>query len=146
MGMKTFLLKTEPGDYSYADLERDGRTVWDGVGNATACQNMREAAVGDAALIYHTGSERRIAGLARIVSGPYADPRRPDLTKAGLIKYVVFDVEPAAAANTEATLAAIKADGRFDDFELVTMSRLSAMIVPAKLDATLREMAGLPGR
>jgi len=145
--MKTFLLKTEPGDYSYADLVRDGSTVWDGVANPTACQTMRTAAPGDAALIYHTGSEKRITGLARITSAPYADPKRPDLTKAGEIKFVVFDLAPVAASESDgATLSAIKADKRFEGFELVTMSRLSAMVVPTKLDAALRKMAGLPKR
>lgn len=143
--MTTFLLKTEPNDYSYADLERDGATIWDGVANATACMHMRTAKPGDAALIYETGSHKRITGLARITSEPYPDPKRPDLTKAGEIKFVVFDIEPVAAAKTEdATLAAIKANDRFADFPLVTQSRLSAMPVPAALDRALRTMAGLP--
>lgn len=141
--MTTFLLKTEPNDYSYADLVRDGSTVWDGVANPTACQNMRTAKPGDDALIYHTGNEKRIAGLARITSEPYADPKRPDLTKAGLIKFVVFDLEPVAEATRELTLKDIKADDRFADFLLVTQGRLSAMPVPKKLDTLLRKRAGL---
>jgi predicted RNA-binding protein with PUA-like domain len=143
--MTTFLLKTEPNDYSFQDLQRDGSTVWDGVANPLACMHMRTAKPGDLALIYETGARKRISGLARITSEPYPDPKRPDLTKAGEIKFVVFDVEPVAAAEKEdANLKAIKADGRFDDFELVTRSRLSAMPVPAKLDRALRAMAGLP--
>jgi predicted RNA-binding protein with PUA-like domain len=143
--MTTFLLKTEPNDYSFQDLQRDGSTVWDGVANPSACMHMRTAKPGDLALIYETGARKRITGLARITSEPYPDPKRPDLTKAGEIKFVVFDVEPVAAAEKEdANLKAIKADGRFDDFELVTRSRLSAMPVPAKLDRALRAMAGLP--
>lgn len=145
--MATFLLKTEPDDYRYADLQRDGRTVWDGVANATACLHMRAAKAGDAALIYETGGHKRVTGLARLVSEPYADPERPDLTKAGEIKFVVFDLEPVAEATKDgATLAAIKADPRFGGFELVTQSRLSAMPVPATLDRALRAMAGLPSR
>jgi len=141
--MTTFLLKTEPNDYSYADLVREGSTVWDGVANPTACQNMRTAKPGDDALIYHTGNEKRIAGLARITSAPYADPKRPDLTKAGAIKFVVFDIEPVAEATRSLTLKDIKADPRFDGFLLVTQGRLSAMPVPGKLDTLLRQLAGL---
>ncbi len=144
-GMTTFLLKTEPDDYSFEDLQRDGSTVWDGVANASACKHMRGARPGDLALIYETGAHKRITGLARITSEPYPDPKRPDLTRAGEIKFVVFDVEPVAPATSEdANLKRIKADGRFDEFELVTQSRLSAMPVPAKLDRALRSMAGLP--
>ena len=141
--MTTFLLKTEPDDYSYADLMRDGKTVWDGVANPTACQNMREAKPGDEAFIYHTGNEKRIAGLARITTKPYADPKRPDLTKAGDIKFVVFDVEPIAEAMNDVTLKDIKGDERFAEFLLVKQGRLSAMPVPKKLDGLLRKMAGL---
>ena len=141
--MTTFLLKTEPDDYAYADLMRDGKTVWDGVANPTACQNMREAKPGDEAFIYHTGNEKRIAGLARITTKPYADPKRPDLTKAGDIKFVVFDLEPIAEATKDVTLKDIKADERFSDFLLVKQGRLSAMPVPKKLDGLIRKMAGL---
>lgn len=142
--MTTFLLKTEPGDYSYADLERDGSTVWDGVTNAAACQVLRTAAPGDEALIYHTGSEKRVAGLARVTSEPRPDPSSPGETAKGEMKHPVFDIEPVAASSSgEATLAAIKADGRFADFALVRQPRLSAMTVPAKLDRIIRKMAGL---
>ena len=84
-----------------------------------------------------------IAGLARIVSAPYADPKRPDLTKAGDIKFVVFDVEPIAEATKDVTLKDIKADERFAEFLLVKQGRLSAMPVPKKLDTLIRKMAGL---
>ena len=141
--MTTFLLKTEPNDYCFDDLLRDGSTIWDGVANPTACMNMRTATPGDEAFIYHTGSDKHIAGLARITSAPYADPKRPDLTKAGEIKFVVFDIEPIATATTPVTLAEIKADPRFAKFLLVTQGRLSAMPVPAAINRALRKMAGL---
>ncbi|MEM9084115.1 MAG: EVE domain-containing protein, partial [Planctomycetota bacterium] len=95
-------------------------------------------------LIYHTGSEKRITGLARITSEAYADPERDDLTAKGEVKFPVFDIEPIKAATSDgANLKAVKADHRFDEFELVTQSRLSVMPVPAKLDKALRKMAGL---
>ena len=62
--MAIWLLKTEPAKYSYADLERDGETMWDGVGNNQALQNLRLTQIGDTALIYHTGDEKAVIGVA----------------------------------------------------------------------------------
>lgn len=141
--MTTFLLKTEPENYSFDDLVRDQRTEWDGVRNPTALMHMRTAKKGDEAYIYHTGKERRIAGLARIVSDVYEDPSNPGLTGKGDLKGPLFDIEPVKAATSPVTLAEIKADDRFKDFDLVRLSRLSAMPVPPRLDKLLRKMAGL---
>ncbi|MEM1424192.1 MAG: EVE domain-containing protein [Planctomycetota bacterium] len=141
--MPTYLLKTEPDDYSYDDLVRDTTTIWDGVANPTACMTMREMRKGDEAFIYHTGKEKRIAGLAKVVSDPYPDPKRPDLTAKGDVKFPVFDVKKYRAAERVVTLADIKGDERFKDFPLVTMGRLSAMLVPPKLDQALRSMCGI---
>lgn len=141
--MATFLLKTEPGTYSYDDLVRDKRTHWDGVRNPTALMHMRTAKKGDEVFIYHTGNERRIAGLARVVSDVYEDPDNPGLTAKGDLKGPLFDIEPIRAASERLTLADIKGDERFQGFDLVRLSRLSAMPVPPKLDKILRKMAGL---
>ena len=137
--MATLLLKTEPGEYSWGDLVREKRCVWTGVTNNAAQKAMREAKEGDEALLYHTGDEKRIVGLATIASDPYPDP--DDETG----KRVVFDLKPVRAAKTpeKATLALIKADGRFADFALVKQSRLSVMHVPAAIGAALRKMAGV---
>ena len=121
--MANWLFKTEPDDYSYADLEHDGRTIWDGVKNNWALKNLREVKKGDQALIYHTGKERAVAGVAKVVSDPYPDP------EAGDPKLVVVDVVPAGAWPQPVTLAAIKADPAFSDFALVRFSRLSVMPV-----------------
>lgn len=121
-----WLLKTEPGDYSYDDLEKDGSTVWDGVGNNTALIHMRNVKPGDLALIYHTGNQRRIVGVARVTSDPYPDPEHDDP------KRVVFDVEPDHRLEKSVELSEIKADGRFDEWDLVRNPRLSVMPVPAK--------------
>lgn len=137
--MATLLLKTEPDEYSFADLVRDGRTSWTGVTNAQARAAMRAAAKGDVALIYHTGGEKRIVGLAKLVSGPHADPDAEE----GDDKSVAFDLAPVKAAKTPVTLAQIKGDKRFAAFALVRQSRLSVMSVPDDLAAILREMAGL---
>lgn len=121
--MAYWLLKTEPSDYSYADLEKDGRTVWDGVGNNLALKYMREVHKGDLALIYHTGDERAAIGIAEIVSEPYVDPKLADP------KMVVFDVKAKKKLPKPVTLAQVKADESLSDFLLVTNSRLSAMPV-----------------
>ena len=140
---KTYLLKTEPDDFSYADLVTAKREPWDGVTNPAACKVMRSMQPDDEAYIYHTGKERRIVGLARVVSKPYPDPKRPESTAAGEIKYPLVDITPLGEAATSVDLATIKADDRFRDFLLVKQSRLSVMEVPAKLDKLLRKMTGL---
>lgn len=134
--MATFLLKTEPGEFSYDDLEKKAAT-WDGVTNNAALKHMRSVKKGDEALIYHTGSEKAIVGLATITSAARPDP------KAGDEKVVVFDLKAKKRAKTPVTLAAIKADKRFALFDLVRQPRLSVMPAPPELDALLREMAGL---
>lgn len=125
--MSYWLLKTEPSDYSYADLERDGRTVWDGVANNAALKHMRAVREGDEALVYHTGKERRAVGVARVVSDPYPDPQADDE------RLVVFDIEPLRELATPAPLAEIKQDPDFATFDLVRIPRLSVMPVPPKL-------------
>ncbi|HRC83997.1 MAG TPA: EVE domain-containing protein [Thermoanaerobaculia bacterium] len=135
--MSCWLLKTEPEDYSFTDLERDGRTVWDGVANNQALIHLRNARPGDEALIYHTGDERSAVGLARVVSEPYPDPRSDDPRLA------VFDVEVGRRLPRPVTLAEIKADPAFAGFDLVRNSRLSAMPVPPELWRLLLARAGL---
>lgn len=141
--MTTWLLKTEPNDYSYDDLIRDRRTHWDGVSNPAAQMAMRGIKKGDEAFIYHTGKEKRIAGLAKVIRGAYPDPEHPGLTAKGDPKRVLVDVAPGIVASGAATLAMIKADERFAGFALVRQSRLSAMEVPPKLAAALKKMAGM---
>lgn len=130
-----FLLKTEPEDYSFDDLLKDGATVWDGVRNYAALKHMREARKGDMALIYHTGRERAAVGIARITSDAYPDPRDGDP------KIVVFDVEPVERLEEPVTLSQVKDDPAFSSFDLVTQSRLSAMPVPPDLWERLLEMS-----
>ncbi|HSV07745.1 MAG TPA: EVE domain-containing protein, partial [Candidatus Binatus sp.] len=73
-----WLFKTEPGTYSYDQLERDGRTVWDGVKNALALKHLSGVAAGDEVLFYHTGDEKAVVGVARVVRGAYPDPKQKD--------------------------------------------------------------------
>ncbi|HUK12753.1 MAG TPA: EVE domain-containing protein [Thermoanaerobaculaceae bacterium] len=134
--MARWLLKTEPSDYSWADLIRDRRTVWDGVTSAPGLKNIRSVAAGDEAIVYHTGEERAAVGLARITSAAYADPA------AGDPRLVVFDLAPVRPLARPVTLAQIKADPAFAGFDLVRVPRLS--VVPVS-DAHWRRIVALAG-
>ncbi len=141
--MATFLIKTEPDDYAYDDLVRDKRTAWTGVTNPAAQKHMRTIAKGDEVLIYHTGKEKRIAGLGKVVKAAYPDPDKPQTLASGEPKFVLFDITPVKKSTKDCTLADVKADARFEGFALVRESRLSVMPVPANLNKILRKMAGL---
>lgn len=141
--MATFLFKTEPETYSFGDLVREKRAVWDGVTNNTALLHLRSAKKGDEVLVYHTGDVKAVVGLAKIVSDPYEDPENPGENAAGAPKFAVVDLAPVRAAKTPVTLAQVKGDAAFAEFPLVTQPRLSVMPVPAALDTRLRTLAGL---
>lgn len=141
--MPTWLLKTEPDCYSWADMLADRRTHWDGVASPAAQKHMRAMRPGDEAFFYHTGDEKAVVGLVRVVKGPYPDPERPGTTAAGDPKGVLVDVEPVREAKAPVTLAVIKADPRFEAFDLVRISRLGVMPVPPALDRMLRKVGGL---
>jgi predicted RNA-binding protein with PUA-like domain len=129
-----WILKTEPGTYSFEDLRRDGRTRWDGISNPVALKHLRSMRRGDRALVYHTGAEKRIVGLATVASEPYPDP-------AGGAGTVV-DLEADASVPTPVTLAQVKADAAFADLGLVRQGRLSVVPVPEALWKRLLGMAG----
>jgi predicted RNA-binding protein with PUA-like domain len=131
-----WLLKTEPDHYNFADLQRDGATVWDGVSNNAALKYMRAMQPGDQALIYHTGDERQAVGVAELTSGPYPDPN------AGAANLVVVNIRPLRPLPQPVTLAAIKAEPFFADFALVRQSRLSVVPVTPGQWRRLLEMAG----
>ena len=118
-----WLLKTEPSTYSFADLEREKRAVWDGVANALALKHLRSMKRGDLSFIYHTGNEKQIVGIAEMTSDPYPDPKENDS------KLAVIDLKPRERLPRPVTLAEIKASKEFQDFELVRMGRLSVMPV-----------------
>jgi len=115
-----WLFKEEPGEYTYASLERDKRTVWDGVTNALARKYLRQAAVGDRVFFYATGKEKAIVGEMRVakVTIDEDDP-----------KGAVVEVEPVRALVNPVSLAAIKEEPALADWELVRLPRLSVMPV-----------------
>jgi predicted RNA-binding protein with PUA-like domain len=131
-----WLLKTDPADYTYDDLEREGRAVWDGVANNLALQNIRKIRKGDALVIYHTGDEKAIVGLAAAASDAYPDPRENN------DKLAVIDVQPRRRAKAAVTLAAIKAVPELASFPLVRLPRLSVMPITEAEWQRLRRMAG----
>src|SRR5438034_11358892 len=115
--MAYWLLKTEPSTYSFADLVRDKQTRWDGITNPAALKLLRSAAVGDRALVYHTGGEKAAVGECEIVKAAYADPKDPKLS--------VIDVRAGPPLAKPVTLAEIKKDAEFADSPLVRQGRLS---------------------
>ena len=133
--MAYWLLKSEPSTYSYSDLERDKKTTWDGVSNNLALKHLRSMKKGDLAFIYHSGDEKAIVGIAEINSNPYPDPKQQD------DKLVVVDLKAKEKLKNPVTLAAVKAEKEFGQFELVRMSRLSVMPVAAPLWKTLLAMS-----
>lgn len=135
--MPTYLLKTEPGTYSFDDLVHDKHAVWDGVSNAAALIALRSMKKGDDAFIYHTGDEKQIVGMAVVTKAAYPDPDQDDE------KLVVVELKPGKRAKEPVTLARIKSDPRFKEFALVKQSRLSVMPVPAAMEKIIREWAGL---
>lgn len=120
-----WLLKTEPSAYGYDDLERDGRTTWDGVTNPVALKNLRAMKVGDRAIIYHTGDEKAAVGIAKCVQAAYADPKQKDA------KLVVVDLEAVERLPTPISLQTIKSLAVFGDSPLVRQGRLSVVPLTA---------------
>lgn len=134
--MSYWLLKTEPDhDYGYDDLERDGKTVWNGVSNNLALKHMRAVRRGDQALLYHTGKEKAAVGVVEVTKDAYPDPEADDE------RLVAFDIAPLRRLERPVTLAEVKADPAFEDFLLVRMSRLSVMPVSATHWKRLLKMA-----
>lgn len=136
--MAYWLMKTEPDEFSYGDLESRGREPWNGVRNFTALKHMRAMQPGDPVLIYHTGNERAVAGVGQVVGDAYPDP------EAGDERFVIVDVAPLYRFRRPVTLAEIKADERFADWELVRQSRLSVMPVSEERWRWLHDMGETP--
>lgn len=123
--MSYWLLKTEPGDYSWQDMQRDGKVAWSGITNTTALMHIRTAQDGDLAFFYHTGGERRIVGVVRIQGAPYPDP------KLGNPKLVVVDVECVGPVKRPVDLDELKAVTELKGWDLLRIGRLSFVPVSA---------------
>ncbi len=133
--MGCWLLKTEPSVYSFDDLQKDRKTVWDGVTNNLALKHLRSVKKGDKVLIYHTGDEKQVVGIAQAVSGPYldADMKNP--------KLVVINLTPERKLRRPVTLAEMKRRKEFSSFELVRLPRLSVMPVSKAISGKILNLA-----
>lgn len=115
-----YLLKTEPSVYSFADLERDKTTIWDGVTNPTAVKHLREMKPGERLLIYHTGDEKSAVGTALVVSVDATDVKTPQVK-----------IKAGKAIAKPKTLSEIKAQKMFAESPLVRQGRLSVVPLTA---------------
>jgi predicted RNA-binding protein with PUA-like domain len=131
--MARFLVKTEPSTYSFADLRRDQRTVWDGVSNPVALRHLASIRKGDTVIVYHTGDEKQAVGLAVAASAAYADPKLSDP------KRLVIDLEAKRALPKPVTLAQVKADPMLKANDLARLPRLSVVpFTEAQLERLLK--------
>ena len=133
MPARHWLIKSEPAAYSWDDLVLDGETLWDGIRNHRAANNLRSMKKGDRILFYHSVTGKEIVGLAEVSEAGLPDPKEQ--------AWAAVKVKPVRALERPVTLAEIKADKALADIELVRLSRLSvAEIRPEEWDRVL-EMA-----
>lgn len=125
--MNYWLAKQEPTTYSYDILEKEKKTVWDGVHNNLALKHIRSMKKGDKAFFYHTGDEKQIVGMMEITSNPFPNPQEEDE------RFVVVKVKSVSRLKRPVTLDEIKNDSKFKNWELLRISRLSVMPVPKNL-------------
>jgi len=118
-----WLFKSDPETYSFSDLERDVKTVWDGVSNNLALKHLRSVGKGDSVLIYHTGEERAVVGVAEVLTAAYPDPKQKDP------RLVVVDIKAVKRLQRPVSLDEIKKQASLKDFALVRLPRLSVMPV-----------------
>ena len=130
-----WLFKTEPSVYSFQQLQKDKKTMWDGVKNNLALKNLKDIKKGDEILIYHTGDEKAAVGIARALGGAYPDPsqKNPHM--------LVVDIEAVKPLPRPVTLAEVKANKKLANFDLVRLSRLSIMKVSNEQWDTMEGMA-----
>ena len=134
--MARFLVKTEPSSYSFADLLRDKRAVWDGVSNPVALKHLATIRKGDTVVVYHTGEEKQAVGLAIALSDAYPDPKLKDP------KRPVVDLAADKPLTKPVTLAQVKADAMLKTSDLARLPRLSVMPFSEAQFKRLLQMAG----
>lgn len=135
--MNTWLVKSEPGSWSFADHMAKGVERWDGVRNHQAAANLKAMRIGDRAFFYHSVDEKRIVGIVEVVREAYPDPTDP----SG--RFVCVDFKAVAPVPRPVTLAEIKADPRLSHLALLKQSRLSVVPIDAEAWAVLSAMAGV---
>ena len=122
--MNYWLVKSEPGTFSWDDLVRDKKTVWDGVRNFQARNNLKNMKKGDLAFFYHSGEDKAIVGIGKIIKEGYPEPNDNN--------WIAVDIAPDKKLKKPVTLAQIKADKRLVNMVLVKASRLSVQPVKAE--------------
>jgi len=132
-----WLMKSEPGGYSWDDLVKDGSTYWDGVRNYQASNNMKKMRKGERVFFYHSISEKQIVGIMEVSREYY-----PDHTDTSG-RFGMVDVKPYVAVTNSVTLAAIKAEPKLSDLALVKQSRLSVLPVSSTHWKLLCKMSGV---
>jgi predicted RNA-binding protein with PUA-like domain len=132
-----WIVKTEPSTYSYDDLARQKTAVWDGVKNNLALKHLRQMKPGDRVLVYHTGDEKAVVGVAEVRSDAYPDPKQKDP------RLVVVDLRAEGRLPRRVPLAEIKQDRAFADLGLVRMGRLSVMPATAEQFKRLAKLGGM---
>lgn len=137
--MQTWLIKSEPGSWSWDDqvARGDKGEHWDGVRNHQAAKNLKAMKVGDRAFFYHSVDEKRIVGIVEVIREAYPDPSDP----TG--RFVMVDVKAVTPVPKPVTLADIKADPDLQDLPLVRQSRLSVVPIPAEAWKKICNMGGV---
>lgn len=133
--MANWLVKSEPGTYSFADLQRDGRTNWDGVRNNAAALHLKAMKHGDKVLFYHSQGGRAVVGIARVARAAFPDKTDP----TG--RFVAVELEPVRALKRPVTLAEMKAEPALADMAMLRLSRLSVSPVKPGEWSTILAMA-----
>ncbi|HET9986089.1 MAG TPA: EVE domain-containing protein [Longimicrobiales bacterium] len=129
--MARWVFLADPTDYGWTELVRDGRAVWDGIGNAVAQKNLRAARPGDEVLIYHTAPDKAAVGTARVAGEARPDPAEPGR--------VVVDIEPVSALRRRVPLAELKADGVLSGMGFIRMPRVAVQpLTDEQWDALMR--------
>ena len=136
MAKRYWLIKSEPEAYSFDRLVEEGRTLWDGVRNYRARNNLQAMRVGDEAFFYHSVSEKQIVGIVRISKAGLEDPKDDTGTWAAV------EIEPVRKFATPVTLAAIKAEPTLEEIERLRQSRLSVAEIRLEEWKIVRRMAG----
>jgi len=132
--MQYWILKTEPTTYSFQDLMRDKKTVWDGVRNFQARNNLRAMKEGDLAVVYESVGPKAAVGVAKIVAEAYQDPKTKE-------NWSAVDIAPVKALKTAVTLDDMKADKILKNMSLVKQSRLSVCPITKEQYERLIEVA-----
>ena len=135
--MAYWLMKSEPGAYSWDDLVRDGSTYWDGVRNYQAANNMKKMKKGEKIFFYHSVTEKQIVGVMEVTREYYPDHTDPSH------RFGMVDVKPLAPVTRFVTLAQIKSESKLADLALIKQSRLSVLPIAATHWKILCKMAGM---